>query len=133
MSEDTFLPVVVAILLFHEALVLAPFFVATYLAVFRGRGQPRRALFVFVATSLTYGVALFGYVLAVLPFALFVDYLLPELRNRGHFPEFPFWLVLFDQFYTWQRTIYSIVILVLALVLVRWLWRRWPRIAVAVA
>lgn len=130
MSDALIVPSIVAALLLYWATLLSPLLAATYLAVFRGSGRPRRVLFVLIAASITYGAAILAYILVVLPVFLAAEYLLPALRQTGYPLQ---WFDIFEVFYSRRRVIESTTIIVLALVVVPWLWRRWPAVSDAVA
>jgi len=127
MTDELAIPIIVAMLVSYWACLMAPFLLSLFYAIFRGRGVPRRYLFVGAASALSYGLLIFFFVAFALPIILAGEYLIPELMHMH--PEYPLqWFDLLYVFFRWWRLTAMIASLASAVVVVRWLWSRWPRL-----
>jgi hypothetical protein len=114
--------------------VFSPLIIALFLVARAGPRVPRRATFVFAATALAYGAALFAWVLVVVPVRLFAVYVYPILVAND--PAKRAWEALWVPLYRIgepQQYALSVALLVVACCTVLYLWRRWPTIAHALA
>jgi hypothetical protein len=122
-----------AIVVASWVLTLSPFLLAIYLVVRAGAALPRKFVFVFVATSLAYGIAIFAYCLLVLPLLFVAIYFIPSMRGSGTLADEPSWLHVLNWVGMHSHWIVPVAIGLLAAIVVPRLFRLWPRISNAVA
>ena len=114
--------------------IFSPLIVALSLALRSGSTIPRRWVFVLVATALSYGAALFAYLVVAVPVRLFAVYAYPSLvaADNSRISWEP-WILPLDRLGEFPQYLLPIMLLVVACTVIVYVWRRWPAIANALA